>query len=136
VAVVAVWSGGYGWARKAPAVARAGSYDETMATYRDVTMLTQDSAGLRERLVKLSEKLERQYGDRSADPIVSRLLTHVQAIGPAADRLNLELDSARALIKELEGSGGLPVPGVGWVADRPSSPRIRSSSPAAGTGSQ
>ncbi|MCW2940503.1 MAG: hypothetical protein JWN00_3488 [Actinomycetia bacterium] len=81
-----------------------------MATYRDVTALTQDSVGLRERLVKLAEDLKRQYGDRPADPMVSRLLGHAQEMCPAVDEFVLHLDSARALVKELEGSGGSPEP--------------------------
>ncbi|MCW2896548.1 MAG: hypothetical protein JWO75_6037 [Actinomycetia bacterium] len=80
-----------------------------MATYRDVTALTQDSVRLREMVAKLANDLEKQLGART-DPLAGALLSHARSMCPAVDQFVLHLDSVKALIKALEGSGGSPEP--------------------------
>jgi hypothetical protein len=81
-----------------------------MTTYRDITELTQDARGLRERLIHLAEELEKQYGDQLTDQVASKLLFHARSMGPAVDEFMTHLEAVKVLAKTFEGSGGSPEP--------------------------
>jgi hypothetical protein len=81
-----------------------------MATYRNITDLTQDARGLRESLIHLAEDLEKQYADQLTDQVASKLLFHARSMGPVVDEFMTHLEAEKVLAKTLEGPGGSPEP--------------------------
>jgi hypothetical protein len=54
--------------------------------------------------------LEKQYGDRVTDPMVSKQLFHVRSMAPGVDQFMTHLEAVKALTKTIEGSSRSPEP--------------------------